>query len=143
MNLGADEGALTKACVMSDYEYQPSDGLHVRIDIANPREPFVTSCRHRYINKITSMELSVPSGFRCDFASFPRVLWWIFPRVGRYSRAALFHDYAYRKQEIGRFHADSIFWRMLENDGVPRWQRFAFFVALRLFGNKAWEKNKC
>jgi len=63
--------------------------------------------------------------------------------VGRYSRAALFHDYAYRKQGIGRFHADSIFWTMLENDGVPRWQRFAFFVALRLFGSRAWEKNKC
>ncbi|MEM9213525.1 MAG: DUF1353 domain-containing protein [Cyanobacteria bacterium P01_F01_bin.150] len=37
--------------------------------------------------------ISVPAGFQTDFASVPCVFWPILPPVGRYSKAAVIHDY--------------------------------------------------
>ena len=38
----------------------------------------------------------VPKGFRTDLASSPRILWPILPPFGRWSAAAVLHDYLYR-----------------------------------------------
>lgn len=37
--------------------------------------------------------VEVPAGFITDGASVPRLLWPLFPSWGRYSRAAVLHDY--------------------------------------------------
>lgn len=37
--------------------------------------------------------IEVPRGFITDGASVPRLLWPLFPSWGRYSRAAVLHDY--------------------------------------------------
>lgn len=37
--------------------------------------------------------IEVPRGFVTDGASVPRLLWPLFPAWGRYSRAAVIHDY--------------------------------------------------
>lgn len=39
--------------------------------------------------------IEVPAGFVTDGASVPRPLWWLLPTWGRYSRAAVVHDYCY------------------------------------------------
>jgi hypothetical protein len=36
---------------------------------------------------------TVPVGFRTDFASVPRVAVWLIPRFGRYTPAAILHDW--------------------------------------------------
>lgn len=122
--------------------FDPPDYIHVKVDIANPRLPFVTSIEHTYEEPSTGMKLRVPREFRCDFASFPRLLWWILPRVGRYSRAALFHDYLYFSQTVNRFRADAIFRTLMTVDKVPYYQRMIFFTALRIFGASAWSKYR-
>ena len=122
--------------------FDPPDFLHVMVDITNPRLPFVTSTEHVYHEPSTGMTLRVPREFRCDFASFPRVLWWILPRVGRYSRAALFHDYLYFSHSVNRFRSDAIFRTLMCVDKVPYWQRMIFFMALRVFGGYAWRNYR-
>jgi uncharacterized protein DUF1353 len=36
----------------------------------------------------------VPEGMKTDFASVPRVFVWFLPRYGRYTKAAILHDYS-------------------------------------------------
>ena len=38
-------------------------------------------------------EWTVPPRFLTDFASVPRVVTWLIPRYGRYTKAAIVHDY--------------------------------------------------
>src|SRR5688572_10892672 len=54
-------------------------------------------------------EIRIPAGFVTDFASIPRALWWLYPPTGRWGRAAVIHDWLYRKQTRSRAEADAIF----------------------------------
>lgn len=39
------------------------------------------------------VHLKVPDGFKTDLASVPRILTWLIPRYGKYTKAAVLHDY--------------------------------------------------
>src|SRR5688500_15722299 len=39
----------------------------------------------------------VPVGQRTDFASVPRIFVWFLPRYGKYTKAAILHDYLWRE----------------------------------------------
>ena len=57
-----------------------------------------------------SKGITVPFGFVTDFASVPRLLWSLFPPIGRYGYAAVFHDFVYWEQDaITRKEADRVF----------------------------------
>lgn len=85
--------------------------------------------------------IQIPTGFVTDFASVPRILWSLFPPIGRYGYAALFHDYVYWQQEITRKSADLVFNDTMKELGVPTWKRTMLFLAVRLFGRSAWRNN--
>jgi hypothetical protein len=57
----------------------------------------------------------VPEGLETDFASVPRVFVWFLPRYGRYTKAAILHDYLWRDAvpagELTLAAADGIFRR--------------------------------
>jgi len=40
--------------------------------------------------------ITVPTGFVTDLASVPQALWNIFPPFGKYTEAAVIHDYLYK-----------------------------------------------
>ena len=40
----------------------------------------------------------VPAGMLTDFASVPRLFVWFLPRYGRYTKAAILHDYLWRER---------------------------------------------
>lgn len=83
--------------------------------------------------------VEVPSGYRTDFASVPRILWPIFPPVGIYSRAAIVHDYLYTNDAgCSRFLADALFRELMAELGTPWWRRVVMYYAVRFFGGSAW-----
>lgn len=41
------------------------------------------------------LTVTVPIHFKTDFASTPRFLWAFFPPYGKYTEAAVLHDYLY------------------------------------------------
>ncbi|KKL66348.1 hypothetical protein LCGC14_2145860, partial [marine sediment metagenome] len=53
--------------------------------------------------------VEVPQGFTTDFASVPRVVWWLIPPDGQYTQAAVVHDFLYFSQTTTRIEADRIF----------------------------------
>jgi uncharacterized protein DUF1353 len=93
----------------------------------------------RSYTRLTSIgELTVPSGFIWDGCSVPRFLWSILPIWGRYSGAALVHDYLYREKPCMRWEADRVFLELLVEDRVPPRRALTMFRAVRTFGARCW-----
>jgi hypothetical protein len=108
--------------------------LLLRLDYQGQSEPF-----------------EVPVGSDTDFASVPRVFVWFLPRYGRYTKAAILHDYLWReraaKGTMSYIDADGTFRRAMRELGVPFLRRWILWAAVRwaaLFkkgGTKQWLKE--
>lgn len=90
------------------------------------RKPLIWSTTQRIIK--------VPSGFRTDLASVPRVFWRILPPFGLYGKAAVLHDWLYYEAILPRETADGIFLEAMIDLGVAKWKRRVMYRAVRLFG---------
>ena len=96
-------------------------------------------------------EFEVPVHSGTDFASVPRVFVWFIPRYGRYTKAAILHDYLCRVEvparRISRIDADGIFRQAMRELGVPFLRRWIMWAAVRLgaltdqAGRKNWWKE--
>ena len=101
----------------------------------------------------TTDEFVVPAGMPTDFASVPRAFVWFLPRYGRYTRAAILHDYLWRfrvndpTEPISRADADGLFRRVMRELGVPFLRRWIMWTAVRLAaltkpdGRKGWIRD--
>lgn len=82
--------------------------------------------------------VTVPTGFVTDFATVPRVFWWLIPRWGKHGNAAVLHDFLYHSKLYTRATSDAIFLEALEVLGVSWFTRSVMYVAVRVFGGWAW-----
>lgn len=84
----------------------------------------------------------VPAGFTTDFASVPRVVVWLLPRYGRWTQAAVLHDFLWHlagRGDIDKFDADGIFNRALRELEVPFLRRWIMWSAVRWgAGPRSW-----
>lgn len=86
--------------------------------------------------------VTVPAGFETDFASIPRIMWPVIGHpAGRYAQAAVLHDFLYRAHIFARKRADDLFLEAMEVLGVPFWQRWAMWVAVRVGGSFAFNRQ--
>ena len=93
----------------------------------------------------------VPEGQGTDFASVPRVFVWFLPRYGRYTKAAILHDFLWReragKGTLDYIDADGTFRRAMRELGVPFLRRWILWGAVRVGalvkpnGRKGWLKE--
>jgi Protein of unknown function (DUF1353) len=78
----------------------------------------------------------VPEGMETDFASVPRVFVWFLPKYGRYTKAAILHDYLWRSAvpagKLTLAEADGIFRRAMWELGVPFLRRWMMWGAVRV-----------
>lgn len=79
-------------------------------------------------------EIIVPEDFETDFATIPRPFRWLLPKMGRYSWAAVVHDYLL-KEGFDRDFARLIFKLCLDALEVKRWRK-----SLLVFGVYVWDK---
>ncbi len=91
--------------------------------------------------------VTVPAGYPTDFASTPKLIWWVYPPTGHYQHAAILHDWLYdchhRGQEIYcRKSADGILRDQMKLDGVGFRTRWTFWFFVRLFGWIYWNKKE-
>lgn len=82
-------------------------------------------------------EFVVPAGMETDFASVPRAFVWFLPRYGRYTKAAILHDYLWRfrvgsqTEPVSRRDADGLFRRVMRELDVPFLRRWIMWAAVR------------
>ena len=77
----------------------------------------------------------MPAGFVTDFASVPGLFTWLVPRYGRFTKAAILHDFLCDEAKEGRFirsQADGIFRRVMRELGVGFIRRWVMWAAVRL-----------
>jgi hypothetical protein len=75
---------------------------------------------------------TVKAPFETDLASVPRLLVWLVPRFGAYTRSAILHDYLWkdRPDNIEKSDADGIFRRSMREHDVPVLQRWMMWSAV-------------
>ncbi|MCZ2828644.1 DUF1353 domain-containing protein [Modestobacter sp. VKM Ac-2986] len=77
----------------------------------------------------------VPAGFRTDFATVPRVVVWLIPRFGRYTLAAVLHDWLVTvgllSGAVSSRDADGLFRRVLAELDVPPVRRWLMWCGVR------------
>lgn len=86
--------------------------------------------------------ITVPKGFETDLASIPRPFWAIYPPMGKYTEAAVVHDYLYRYgnstilygKRATRASADRLFRDLMKSEGVGFFTRNLFYYAIRVGG---------
>lgn len=96
---------------------------------------------------------TVPAGFETDFATVPRIIQWLIPTYGKYTLAAILHDYfcvelsrAHRQGRepfITSSNTDGVFRRTMRELGVPFAQRWLIWTGVRwgAVANKARRKG--
>jgi hypothetical protein len=89
-------------------------------------------------------EWTIPTGYATDFASVPRVASWLIPTYGRWTRAAVVHDYLITHElpagRISSIDVDGVFRRILRELGVSTPRRWLMWAGVRwgaLFGGRA------
>lgn len=77
----------------------------------------------------------VPQGFTTDGASVPRIVVWLIPTFGRYTMAAVLHDWfcvtGIREKIISPVDADGVFRRVMRDLGVPPVKRWLMWTGVR------------
>lgn len=86
--------------------------------------------------------IDVPKGFETNFASVPRIFWSLLAPIGPYVKAAVIHDYLYRKQVFSRSRADSYFFEAMKDSGTNWAQRQIIWQQVRAFGWFAWNRYR-
>ena len=80
----------------------------------------------------------VEPGFQMDLASIPRIFTPLFPVHGKWTRAAVVHDWLYANEIGEREDADRIFKDAMKELGVPAWRRWMMWAAVRAGGWTYW-----
>lgn len=85
----------------------------------------------------------VPAFFRTDFASIPRVLWFVdAPYKASFIYPSLWHDYYYScPNKKSRKEIDDIFFWLLRNEQNSLYTSFKMYLAVRLFGGTHFNEN--
>ncbi len=93
--------------------------------------------------------VNLPAGFITDFASIPRPLWNLLPPTGPYGKAAVVHDWLYRRRVITcgdlgktrlveRSEADRILLEAMQVLNVNAVERGTIYAGVRVGGWVAW-----
>ena len=89
---------------------------------------------------VAGSRILIPAGFVFDGASIPDAFHWIIDPSEDMIEASCVHDYLYTFHLYSRKTADRIFKELLEDKGLSRWKVFLSYRAVRIFGQRHWEK---
>lgn len=86
--------------------------------------------------------------FETDYASTPRPIWGLYPPDGKYTEAAVIHDWLYRHLAIRptgprlkRRQADWVILEAMAASQVPFHRRWIIYLAVRCGGWVTWRKR--
>jgi len=89
-------------------------------------------------------DLMIPAGTPTDGASIPRALWSIVgsPFTGKYTPAAVLHDWLYLTGIYSRKESDQILYKAMIASNVPLWKADIICTGVRAGGWVAWNKHR-
>lgn len=84
---------------------------------------------------------SAPKGMLTDLTSIPRQLWDLLPPFGRYSGAAVIHDYLYQSQITTKEIADRVLEEAMDMVNVPHFIKQLIYEGVKIGGQIAWDQH--
>ena len=76
----------------------------------------------------------VPKGFETDFASVPKIIWFLFPPFGKYTQAAVLHDWFYSGNGVeSREEADDLFYEAGLSSAMQKISMWIMWFFVRLY----------
>jgi hypothetical protein len=97
----------------------------------------------KYVIGNSGLSITVPKGFVTDFASIPQFLWSLgLSPHGRYSKAAIVHDYLYWSQGCTKKQSDNILLIAMKESGVSQIEEIAIYDGVSAGGGSSWESNR-
>ena len=85
--------------------------------------------------------IKIPSGFRTDFASIPKIFHSFIEDKDKYNKAAVVHDWLYNTKMFDRKTSDKIFLEAMFVLGINKFKAYIFYYAVRLFGWIRWRRK--
>lgn len=90
----------------------------------------------------SNIKVRVPKGFVTDYASIPQALWSLgLSPHGRYSKAAIVHDYLYWSRDCTKQQADNILLIAMKESNVSIADQTFIYEGVNIFGKPSWESN--
>jgi hypothetical protein len=83
---------------------------------------------------------TIPSGIDTDFASIPRGMRWLIPRVGDHGMAAVMHDWLCEYKIVNRKKADKLFLEAMKTSGVRWLKRRTMYFGVRTYSIFSFKK---
>lgn len=77
---------------------------------------------------------TAPAGTLTDFASVPRPVWWLLPKYGKHTRAAVIHDDGCTRRYMDSASVHALFRRALKACGCAPQTVYGMWLMVRLFG---------
>lgn len=88
-----------------------------------------------YESDIAGKTLTVPLGFKTDFASVPRLPVAYLLAGDTAHESAVVHDFLYTSGDFSRATADDVLLEAMAVTGIPAWRRYTIYYAVRAFGS--------
>lgn len=110
--------------------------LHV--EVGEKSGEFILIAPLIYYSDILRRELTVPHGFKTDFASIPQLLQWLIQVNGKHRPAAVVHDYLCGREVqkmlgITQRTADKVLREASQSLDVRGTQNAAMYLAVRVY----------
>lgn len=87
--------------------------------------------------------IKVPVGFITNFASVPRIFWFIISPIDEHGKAAVIHDFCYYiGYNASKKRCDDIFREALQVLKCSKWKIFFMYWSVRIFGYNTWLKKR-
>lgn len=98
-----------------------------------------------YDSAVLGATVTVPAGFRTDYASVPRILGIYDLAGGKCNKAAVVHDWLYtvgyaRRMPVDRLTADRVLREAIVASGYSVLTAALWFAAVRSFGQSHWDQ---
>jgi hypothetical protein len=91
-----------------------------------------------YQSDVAGLTITVPSGFKTDLASVPRIPIAYELCGDTSSKAAVVHDFLYSTHLVDRATADAVLKEASAVTGVPAWRRWLMWAGVRVGGASHW-----
>lgn len=96
--------------------------------------------------KYAERAISVPAGFITDFASIPKIIFWVLPWWAKFNKASVLHDWLYQEHILTRAEADFAFYEAMlvafRHHRTGPFVAWLEYWAVRLFGWMARPRRK-
>jgi hypothetical protein len=100
--------------------------------------PFTLLAPLGFESDVLKRTITVPAGFKTDLASIPAPVWILIPKVGKYDKAAVIHDFLYANNGCTRDEADNVLKEAMRVLNVPGWRLHLIYAGVRAGGWDSW-----